>query len=97
MSVNESASPVDGALPAAGIELPDDRYSRLHAHLRHLVDDSDDGVVYVKGKFIADDVDLSSRQIGALLTELKEMNIDIHIEEWSYTGATTWRITESEA
>jgi len=52
----------------------------------------DDGEMYFKSKFIADDVDLSSKEIGALIVKLQESVDDLSIERWSYTGATTWRV-----
>mgnify|MGYP007091107660 CR=1 FL=1 len=53
---------------------------------------SQGGVMYVKGKFIADDVDLSAKEIGQLMTQLQDADTDISVEAWSYTGATTWRV-----
>ncbi|MGM0604672.1 MAG: DUF7123 family protein [Halobacteriota archaeon] len=51
-----------------------------------------DGELYFKSKFIADDVGLSAKEIGALIVKLQESATDLTIEKWSYTGATTWRI-----
>ena len=51
------------------------------------------GELYVKGKFIADDVGLSPKEIGALMVQLQEAAPGLEIEKWSYTAATTWRIT----
>ncbi len=54
-----------------------------------------DGEVYFKSKFIADDVDLSSKEIGALIVKLQDSVADLSIERWSYTGATTWRVEQT--
>lgn len=62
---------------------------RLAAYLRER---AKDGEIYFKSKFIADDVDLSPKEIGALMVKLQESASDLAIEKWSYTGATTWRI-----
>jgi len=62
---------------------------RLADYLRARVED---GEMYFKSKFIADDVDLSSKEIGALIVKLQESVDDLSIERWSYTGATTWRV-----
>lgn len=51
-----------------------------------------DGEIYFKSKFIADEVDLSPKEIGALMVKLKDSAADLHVEKWSYTSATTWRI-----
>ena len=50
------------------------------------------GEMYFKGKFIADDVGLSSKEIGALMLKLKDSTPGLEVEKWSYTGATTWRV-----
>lgn len=63
---------------------------RLEQYLR---DQLEDGEMYFKSKFIADDVGLSPKEIGALMVQLKDTATDIDIEKWSYTGATTWRVT----
>ena len=56
-----------------------------------------DGETYFKAKFIADDVGLSPKEIGALIVQLQESVADLEIERWSYTGATTWRVTTTAA
>lgn len=50
------------------------------------------GELYFKSKYIADEVGLSSKEIGALLVKLQGSVPGLHIEKWSYSGATTWRI-----
>ena len=65
---------------------------RLADYLRERVDD---GEMYFKSKFIADDVGLSSKEIGALIVKLQESVDDLSIERWSYTGATTWRVEQA--
>lgn len=48
--------------------------------------------MYFKSKFIADEVNLSPKQIGAIMVKLTDTATDITVEKWSYTGATTWRV-----
>ncbi len=67
----------------------DSKESRLQSFLRRK---AEDGEVYVKSKFIADEVGLSPKEIGALMVKLRESATDIEIEKWSYTSATTWRV-----
>ena len=59
---------------------------------QYLVEKARDGEFYFKSKFIADDVDMSPKQIGALMYKLRDSVSELEIERWSYTGATTWRI-----
>ncbi len=67
-----------------------DKETRLRKYLREKVSD---GEVYFKSKFIADEVNLSPKEIGALMVKLKDSAGDLEIEKWSYTSATTWRVT----
>lgn len=71
--------------------LPSDanKEERLRSYLRSK---AADGEVYFKSKFIADDVGLSPKEIGALMVKLRDSASDIEIEKWSYTSATTWRV-----
>jgi hypothetical protein len=68
---------------------PADKEGRLLSYLR---DRAADGEIYFKSKFIADDVDLSPKEIGALMVKLRDSATDLEIEKWSYTSATTWRV-----
>jgi len=67
----------------------DSKEERLKSYLRQK---AEDGEVYFKSKFIADEVGLSPKEIGALMVKLKDSATEIEIEKWSYTSATTWRI-----
>jgi len=64
--------------------------ARLRTYLR---EKAADGEMYFKSKFIADEVDLSPKEIGALMVKLKDGASDLEIEKWSYTSATTWRVS----
>ncbi|MEF8842168.1 MAG: hypothetical protein V5A62_11165 [Haloarculaceae archaeon] len=68
---------------------PEDKESRLLSYLRER---AADGELYFKSKFIADEVDLSPKEIGALMVKLRDSATDLEIEKWSYTSATTWRV-----
>ena len=59
---------------------------------RYLYEKAADGEHFFKSKFIAEDVGLSPKEIGALMVKLRDSATDIEIEKWSYTSATTWRI-----
>ncbi|OYR52049.1 hypothetical protein DJ73_11590 [Halorubrum sp. Ea1] len=74
---------------AAEGDSPTSKADQLAAFLR---DEAADGEIYFKAKFIADDVGLSPKEIGALVVQLQDSMQDVEIEKWSYTGATTWRV-----
>ena len=63
---------------------------RLAEYLRAEAADSE---IYVKSKFISDDVGLTPKEIGAAMVQVQDAVPDLTIEKWSYTGATTWRVT----
>ncbi|MDZ7700870.1 MAG: hypothetical protein U5J98_01715 [Halobacteriales archaeon] len=67
----------------------DSKEDRLRQYLRSKANAGD---YYFKSKFIAEEVGLSPKEIGALMVKLKESASEIEIEKWSYTGATTWRV-----
>ena len=68
---------------------PQSKEQRLQAFLARK---AASGEMYFKSKFIADEVDLSAKEIGALMVKLKDSATDLEIEKWSYTSATTWRV-----
>ncbi len=86
MSVTPQSVPTD---ETTDVQPKDER---LAAYLRDRVED---GEMYFKSKFIADDVGLSSKEIGALIVKLQDSVDDLSIERWSYTGATTWRVEQT--
>jgi hypothetical protein len=60
-----------------------------------LAQKAEDGEMYFKSKFIADEVNLSPKEIGALMVKLRNSASELQIEKWSYTSATTWRVTRA--
>jgi hypothetical protein len=55
-----------------------------------------DGEMYFKSKFIAEEVGLSPKEIGALMVKLRDSASELTVEKWSYTSATTWRIEAAQ-
>ena len=74
---------------ASSSESPGSKADRLAEFLRA---EAADGETYFKAKFIADDVGLSPKEIGALMVKLRDSASELTVEKWSYTSATTWRI-----
>ncbi|WP_248897887.1 DUF7123 family protein [Haloplanus halobius] len=70
----------------------DDSSSKEEQLKQYLLSKAQDGELYFKSKFIADEVGLSPKEIGALMVKLRDSASDLTIEKWSYTSATTWRI-----
>jgi hypothetical protein len=70
----------------------DDSRSKEERLKEYLFSKAQDGELYFKSKFIADEVGLSPKEIGALMVKLRDSASDLSVEKWSYTSATTWRI-----
>jgi len=70
----------------------DDRLAKDERLRQFLREKAADGELYFKSKFIADEVGLSPKEIGALMVKLSDSCPDLEIEKWSYTSATTWRV-----
>jgi hypothetical protein len=85
--------------PPAGTahQTPVDGNPKAERLRQYLCERAADGDRYFKSKFIAEDVDLSPKEIGALIVRLQESATDISIEPWSYTGATTWHVEPTDA
>jgi CRP-like cAMP-binding protein len=75
----------------ADAESTESKEERLVSYLREKAT-NDGGELYFKSKFIADEVGLSPKEIGALMVKLKDSATEIRVEKWSYTSATTWRV-----
>jgi hypothetical protein len=66
---------------------------RLERYLRRR---AENGEFYFKSKFIAGDVGLSTKEIGALIPELRRSASTVDVEEWGYANATTWRVASAD-
>jgi hypothetical protein len=85
--MSATVTPSNDADEAAGSELSKEERLR-----RYLARKAEDGELYFKSKFIADEVGLSPKEIGALMVKIRDSASDLTVEKWSYTSATTWRV-----
>lgn len=65
------------------------------AILKYLRDSVSRGESYFRAKNIANQLGLSSKQVGARLPKLDEASEDVEIEKWGRARSTTWRVTRS--
>lgn len=65
--------------------------SHLAAHLRERV--AREGSCYLKSREIAREIDLSAKQIGAYMAQLRDREAGISVEPWAYTNGTTWYVS----
>ena len=70
-----------------------EKLDRLQSYLRR---QAADGEYYFKSKYIADDLNLTPKEIGNLITKLRERETPLDIDRWAYTNATTWRVTRTD-
>ena len=67
-----------------------DEDRRIIAYLR---DSVSRGERYFRSKNIADQLGLTSKQVGVRLPRLAERTDEIEIEKWGRAKSTTWRVT----
>jgi DNA-binding Lrp family transcriptional regulator len=63
--------------------------------LDYLRDSVARGESYFRAKNIANQLGLSSKQVGARLPRLAEEAEEVDIEKWGRARSTTWRVTPS--
>ncbi|MFB6309445.1 MAG: hypothetical protein ABEH35_08955 [Haloarculaceae archaeon] len=63
--------------------------------LEYLRDSVSRGQSYFRAKNIAEQLGLSSKQVGARLPKLAEEADEVDIEKWGRSRSTTWRVTLS--
>ncbi|MFY4813207.1 DUF7123 family protein [Haloarcula argentinensis] len=61
--------------------------------LEYLRDSVSRGESYFRAKNIAEQLGLSSKQVGARLPRLAEEADEVDIEKWGRARSTTWRVT----
>jgi hypothetical protein len=51
-----------------------------------------EGKQFFKSKYIARDLGMSPKEVGTNMKILSDECEDLHIEKWSYSKSTTWRV-----
>ena len=82
------STPSRGETPVAGTPLTDTQ-SQIASYLRDRVE----GTTYVKSKYVAEELGLSSKEVGINMGILQERVADIDIEQWGRSSSTTWKVT----
>lgn len=49
---------------------------------------------FIKAKYVAKDLGLTSKEVGTNLAILSEINDELNISRWSYSNSTTWSVTQ---
>ena len=66
----------------------------LVAYLRSRV--REEGAIYVKSRFVAEDLALSAKEVGAFMRQLRDREVGPTVEAWAYTNGTTWYVSAGE-
>ena len=74
------------AVEPAGLS---EKQLRILEYLRSNADDR----TYFKSRLIADELDLSAKEVGANMGAVADAAADIDVEKWGYSSGTTWMVT----
>ncbi len=80
-----------GATAGAGPGSLPPKAGPLVAYLRARV--REEGAFYVKSRFIAEDLALSAKEVGAFMRQLQNQEAGPAVEAWAYTNGTTWYVS----
>ncbi|MFC7069282.1 DUF7123 family protein [Halobaculum lipolyticum] len=85
-STAETSRPADAAAVAADLT---EKQSRILSYLReHAAEQT-----YFKSRLIADELELSAKEVGANMGAVVDAARDIDVEKWGYSSGTTWMVT----
>jgi len=70
--------------------------SETQARLLSYLCDRVDGTAYMKAKYVADDLGLSSKEVGINMGILAERTDDVTIEQWGRSSSTTWKVSAGD-
>ncbi|WP_416838981.1 hypothetical protein [Haloferax sp. DFSO52] len=88
MSTTASAAAVEGDALDTASSLSE-KQRRILQYLRRNADSQ----MYFKSRLIAEDLDLTAKEVGANMRPLLDGEFDVCIEKWGYSSGTTWKVT----
>ena len=66
-----------------------EKQRRILAFLREHADERS----YFKSRLIGEELGLSAKEVGTNMTAITSANVDVDVEKWGYSSATTWKVT----
>ena len=75
--------------PSTELAKLSDKQHRILEFLRDEVDEQ----TYFKSRLIADELDMSPKEVGTNMTAIQRGEFDISVEKWGYSSSTTWMVT----
>jgi len=67
--------------------------SETQAELLSYLREHCEGTTYLKAKFVAEELDLSAKEVGINMAILREKVSGIEIEQWARSAGSTWKVT----
>ena len=78
------------ATAAQSTETLSEKQRRIHQYLREHVGER----TYFKSRLIADELGMTAKEVGTNLTAIADGEVDVDVERWGYSSATTWKVTQ---
>jgi hypothetical protein len=66
-----------------------DKQQRILRYLEERADEQ----TYFKSRLIADDLDMSAKEVGTNMKAIEQGEFDLSVEKWGYSSSTTWMVT----
>ncbi|MFB6089869.1 MAG: hypothetical protein ABEJ97_02310 [Halobellus sp.] len=66
-----------------------EKQDRILRYLRANVDER----TYFKSRLIAEDLELSAKEVGANMRAILDSDVGLTVEKWGYSSGTTWKVT----
>jgi hypothetical protein len=70
-----------------------DKQRRILAYLRREAGER----TYFKSRLIADDLDMTAKEVGANMRAILDDDVGLEVEKWGYSSGTTWMVTAGSA
>lgn len=72
--------------------VPDDLNAK-QAHIYRFLRENAGSQTYFKSRLIAEELDLSAKEVGTNMPAVRDAGGDIEVEKWGYSSGTTWMVT----
>lgn len=78
-------------VPTTATDLSEKQH-RILSHLREAAGEQ----MYFKSRLVAEDLDMTAKEVGANMRALLSADHGLDIEKWGYSSGTTWKVTLAE-
>jgi hypothetical protein len=67
--------------------------SEKQRRILEFLKDHADEQTYFKSRLIADELDMSAKEVGTNMTAIERGDFEVSVEKWGYSSSTTWMVT----